>query len=349
MAKKKTEEEVVLDGPMSPEDKKRVMRAAIAALKKTHPGIVFDPTEQNKNINWISTGSAKLDMAISDQGGGLPRGRIVEVYGANSCGKTTQFILACANAQRQYPDQPVLYIDVEHSLNIEYAQKLGLDTHPDRWILVQPDSAEEALDILVKMSETGLFSVIVLDSIAGLISEKQWEKDAGEATMGIVAKLLSENIPKVASQAHKTDTLILLVNQLRKSLSQYGAPEVTKGGEAVGYFASLRMKMRKTEVLMNGDDPYGQEIKIVLTKNKVGTPFREVTTNLFFGIGFDTVAETIDLAIKRGVIMQGGAWFTIAHEGLDEGKFQGKNSVVAHFREECEEYDKLKEILRNAD
>ena len=144
MAKKKTEEEVVLDGPMSPEDKKRVMRAAIAALKKTHPGIVFDPTEQNKNINWISTGSAKLDMAISDQGGGLPRGRIVEVYGANSCGKTTQFILACANAQRQYTDQPVLYIDVEHSLNIEYAQKLGLDTHPDKWILVQPDSAEEA-------------------------------------------------------------------------------------------------------------------------------------------------------------------------------------------------------------
>mgnify|MGYP000964042391 CR=1 FL=1 len=182
MAKKKTEEEVVLDGPMSPEDKKRVMRAAIAALKKTHPGIVFDPTEQNKNINWISTGSAKLDMAISDQGGGLPRGRIVEVYGANSCGKTTQFILACANAQRQYTDQPVLYIDVEHSLNIEYAQKLGLDTHPDKWILVQPDSAEEALDILVKMSETGLFSVIVLDSIAGLISEKQWEKDAGIET-----------------------------------------------------------------------------------------------------------------------------------------------------------------------
>ena len=130
--------------------KKRIMRAAIAALKKTHPGIVFDPTEQNKNINWISTGSAKLDMAISTQGGGLPRGRIVEVYGANSCGKTTQFILACANAQRQYPDQPVLYIDVEHSLNIEYAQQLGLDTHPDKWILVQPDSAEEALDILVK-------------------------------------------------------------------------------------------------------------------------------------------------------------------------------------------------------
>ena len=126
MAKKKVEEEVVLDGPMSPEDKKRIMRAAIAALKKTHPGIVFDPTEQNKNINWISTGSAKLDMAISTQGGGLPRGRIVEVYGANSCGKTTQFILACSNAQRQYPDQPVLYIDVEHSLNIEYAQQLGL-------------------------------------------------------------------------------------------------------------------------------------------------------------------------------------------------------------------------------
>lgn len=345
MAKKKEAESEEVQ-VLSHDDKKRILRSAINALKKTHSSLSFDGDSNQNNFRWISTGSSKLDDAISDSGLGFPRGRLVEVYGPNSCGKTTQFTLVCINAQRQYPEDMILYIDVEHSFNIEYARKLGLDTDPSKFILLQPDSAEEALDVLVQMTETGCFSVIVLDSIAGLISQKQWEKDAGETTMGLVAKLLSENIPKVAAKAQKTDTLVLLVNQLRKSLSQYGSPEVTKGGEAVGYFASIRIKMRKTDILMEGDLPIGQEIKIVMTKNKVGTPYREITTNLFFGIGYDMVSESVDIAINKGLILQGGAWYTLSVEGLPSEKFQGKNSVVSYFREMAEDYDILLGAIR---
>ena len=323
------------------EEKKMAIKAMKTALKKDWGKEVFRSTSMEP-IASISTGSVKLDESIGI--GGLPKGRVIEVFGAESCGKTTLCSLVCAEAQKD-PDALVGFVDVEHAYNPPYAQQLGVDTSESRFYFSQPSSAEEALDLVLKMTETAAFSVIVLDSIGGLMTKAQLEKGIDDNTMAEVARVLGKILMKIVVAAAKTDTIILFVNQQRSSMNMYGPSEVTMGGKALPYFCSVRLKMRKTGVIMDGDTPVGQNVEIKIIKNKVGPPFGVLETDLYFGKGFDQQAELVESAINKGIIVRGGAWYYVNKDTEDQVKFQGKNNVIQYYRDTPEEYEKLLGLL----
>jgi recombination protein RecA len=284
--------------------KKRALDVAMASLKKTWGSDAFlDPTVRLE-LEAISTGSVKLDDAIGI--GGLPEGRIVEVFGAESSGKTTVCTLLMAAAQQKYPDAYVGMVDVENAFNLEYANELGLDT--DNILFSQPDGGEQALDTLLKLIESGACSCVVLDSVGGLLTARQLEGEVGKETMGELPRLLSQNMKKISNAAKATGTLVVFINQIRMKMVQYGNPETTMGGNALKYWSSVRLEIKRAEVLKKGELPIGQNVKIKLVKNKVGRPFGVVDTSLFFGIGFDALGELVAVSISRGLIDKGGAW-----------------------------------------
>lgn len=286
--------------------------------------------KQEISIDCIPTGSLLLDSQIGI--GGIPCGRITEIWGSEGSGKTTIATLIMKNAQEKWPKQCVGFIDVEHAYNLPYAEQLGLN--PDTMYFSQPGSGEEALDTLIEAAGSGAFSVLVLDSVAGLKTKAQLAKGVGEDTMGQVAKLMSENLSKIATNAKRTNTAVIFINQIRSKMTMYGDPNVTMGGNALKFWASLRLEIKRggqASIIKDGDIPIGQIIKVILRKNKVGYPFGEIETNLLFGHGFDPYEELATLAIDKGIIEKKGAWFY-----YEEEKYQGKANLIVALKAEQE-------------
>jgi recombination protein RecA len=275
----------------------------------------------------IPTGSLKLDNAIGNNG--IVIGRCHEFFGEESSGKTSLATTVMANAQKKFPNRFVGMIDVEHAFNEVYAQKLGLNVDDDEFVFTQPSSAEEALDILIEMVKSGIFSVVTLDSVAALRTKRQIAGEVGDATIGELARLLSQNLSEIVKWASKTHTTVLFINQVRMKIVMYGDPTTTPGGSALPFYCSTRLHTRRKDIILASEKPIGQTMAIRIRKNKVGPPYATVETALYFGVGFNYESEAAEVLVDNGFISQAGAWFYYKRgDPTCELKFQGKKAVV---------------------
>ena len=288
------------------------------------------------NVEAISTGSLSLDLALGI--GGVPRGRIVEIYGPESCGKTTLALHVVASAQKNGGE--AAYIDVEHALEPAYARALGVDI--DNLLISQPDTGEQALEITEQLVRSGALDVVVIDSVAALLPRSELEGEMGESSVGVVARLMSQALRKLAGVVSKTGCIVIFINQLREKIGvMYGNPETTPGGRALKYFASVRIDMRRIETLKNGSEMIGNRTRAKVIKNKVAPPFKEAEFDIIYGQGISKVGEIIDLAVKLELIDKAGAWFTVG-----DVRLQGRDNVREYLEQNPEVMDKLEQEIR---
>jgi len=268
-----------------------------------------------EDIPVIPTGCLSLDRALGI--GGLPRGRVVEVYGPESSGKTTISLHAIANAQKM--GGLAAFIDAEHALDISYAQKLGVNTD-DLWIS-QPDNGETALEILDYVVRSGAFSIAVVDSVAALVPRAEIEGEMGDSHMGLQARLMSQALRKLTASIAKSHTCVLFINQLRSKIGvMFGSPETTTGGNALKFYSSVRLDIRRIGAIKQGDDEIGNRVRIKVAKNKLAPPFKKIETDILFGIGFNTSGDVVDEGVLAGVIEKSGAWYSYGNERLGQGR-----------------------------
>ena len=288
------------------------------------------------NVEAIPTGSLSLDLALGI--GGVPRGRIVEIYGPESCGKTTLALHIVASAQKGGGE--AAYIDVEHALEPAYARALGVDI--DELLISQPDTGEQALEITEQLVRSGALDVVVIDSVAALLPRSELEGEMGESSVGVVARLMSQALRKLAGVVSKTGCIVVFINQLREKIGvMYGNPETTPGGRALKYFASVRIDMRRIETLKSGTEMVGNRTRAKIVKNKVAPPFKEAEFDILYGQGISKIGEIIDLSVKLGLIDKAGAWFTVGDQ-----RFQGRDNVKVYLQENPEVCDKLEADIR---
>ena len=322
-------------------DKKKALETAIAQIEKNYGkgAIMRLGDDIPVNVEAVSTGSLSLDLALGI--GGVPRGRIIEIYGPESCGKTTLALHVVASAQREGGE--AAYIDVEHALEPAYARALGVDI--DNLLISQPDTGEQALEITEQLVRSGALDVVVIDSVAALLPRSELEGEMGESSVGVVARLMSQALRKLAGVVSKTGCIVIFINQLREKIGvMYGNPETTPGGRALKYFSSVRIDMRRIETLKNGSEMIGNRTRAKVIKNKVAPPFKEAEFDIIYGQGISKVGEIIDLAVKLELIDKGGAWFTVG-----ETRIQGRDNVKEYLEQNPEVMDKLeKQIRENA-
>lgn len=334
-------------------EKKRALLAARRSIEKKYGNEVIYDTSVVRNFDVISTGSAVIDDAIGIKPrSGVVRGRILEVYGPEGAGKSSICMSIVAQAQKELPELMVLYIDAEQAFSLPYAQKFGIDISPEAFMFVQPDSAEQALQTMRELIDTGAFSVVVLDSVASLSTEAQLGKAADEKTMGSLAGVLSPELTKIKNSLSKTNTVGIFVNQIREKIGSYGGGETTPGGRALPYYSSLRIRVSKVDSITEGKNVIGQELKIDFKKNKVGTPFKVVTTKLIYGQGFDFESEYVSIAEGKGIIKRGGAWYSwigLNGDANNPLKFQGALRVAAFFKQNKEEFEYIKKLCELSD
>lgn len=332
-------------------DALRALQSATQKLKKRYGDEVIVDTKEIKKYEVISTGSAIIDDAIGIVGeSGFPLGRIIEIYGPESSGKSSLCMAAVAQAQLKYPEKMVLYIDAEHAFNLEYAKKFGVNVDPNAFMFSQPDSAEEALEVFNVYAETGAFSVIVLDSVAAMATEAQLAKAMDEKTMGSLAGVMSPGLTKIKSTLSRTNTLGIFVNQTRENLGMFTSGETTPGGKALRFYASLRIRVSKKDLIVDPTtkETIGQELKIDFKKNKVGTPYKVVETKLIFGQGFDYESEYVDIAIAKNIVHKGGAWFSWVTSQGELVKHQGKIAAALFLKNNPEEFIFIKESIEKS-
>lgn len=315
---------------MSKELNNKILKSALAQLQKKHGADVFVDTESPVFHPAISTGSMMIDK---DSGiGGIPEGKITEIYGDFSSGKTSTTSSIISQAQLKYPNKKVLFVDTEQAYDLLYAQQLGVNTDPEAFIFVQPDTIEVALDIMETMMSTGLFSLAILDSVGGSLTADQLAKGMDENTMGSLAKRMSVGCNKIKNVANKTGTAVVMINQIYSKMSLYAANATeTKGGRALKFSASMRIELKKRDLLAsegNKENIIGQAINYTFRKNKLGRPFISGETILYFGKGFDKTTEVINVAISVGLIERGGAWYNFVSSTGEAMKFQGKDKVI---------------------
>ena len=331
----------VSSGPVKPEDKKKALETALAQIEKNFGkgAIMRLGDDIPVNVEAISTGSLSLDLALGI--GGVPRGRIVEIYGPESSGKTTLALHILASAQKTGGE--VAFIDVEHALEPAYARALGVDI--DSLLISQPDTGEQALEITEQLVRSGALDVVVVDSVAALLPRSELEGEMGESSVGVIARLMSQALRKLAGTVSRTNCIVVFINQLREKIGvMYGNPETTPGGRALKYFSSVRIDGRRIETLKVGGEMIGNRTRAKIVKNKVAPPFKEAEFDIIYGEGISKIGEIVDLGVKLDLIDKAGAWYTYG-----DVRVQGRDSMKEFLREHPDVSDQIEaEIRANA-
>ncbi|MEI5101228.1 recombinase RecA [Streptomyces sp. PmtG] len=307
---------------MAGTDREKALDAALAQIERQFgKGAVMRMGERSQEpIEVISTGSTALDVALGV--GGIPRGRVVEVYGPESSGKTTLTLHAVANAQKA--GGAVAFVDAEHALDPEYAKKLGVDI--DNLILSQPDNGEQALEIVDMLVRSGALDLIVIDSVAALVPRAEIEGEMGDSHVGLQARLMSQALRKITSALNQSKTTAIFINQLREKIGvMFGSPETTTGGRALKFYASVRLDIRRIETLKDGTDAVGNRTRVKVVKNKVAPPFKQAEFDILYGQGISREGGLIDMGVEHGFVRKAGAWYTYEGDQLGQGKENARN------------------------
>ena len=320
-------------------DKKKALETAIAKIEKDYgKGTIMRLGDDIPvNVESLSTGSLSLDLALGI--GGVPRGRIVEIYGPEASGKTTLALHVVASAQKNGGD--AAYIDVEHALEPAYARALGVDI--DSLLISQPDTGEQALDIAESLVRSGAIDVLVVDSVAALIPRVELEGEVGDTVVGALARLMSQAMRRLAGAISKNNCTVIFINQLRQKIGvMYGNPETTPGGRALKFYASVRIDVRRIESLKSGSEIIGNRTRAKVVKNKVAPPFREAEFDIIYGEGISKVGEIIDLGVKLEIIDKAGAWYTVNGQ-----RIQGRDAVKEYLLQNPEARDAVEKEIRD--
>lgn len=333
----------VSSGPVKPEDKKKALETALAQIEKNFGkgAIMRLGDDIPVNVEAISTGSLSLDLALGI--GGVPRGRIVEIYGPESSGKTTLALHILASAQKTGGE--VAFIDVEHALEPAYARALGVDI--DSLLISQPDTGEQALEITEQLVRSGALDVVVVDSVAALLPRSELEGEMGESSVGVIARLMSQALRKLAGTVSRTNCIVVFINQLREKIGvMFGNPETTTGGRALKFFSSVRIDIRRIDSIKQNGDVVGNRVRAKVVKNKVAPPFRQAEFDLMYGEGISREGCIVDMAVECGVAKKSGAWYTYGEERLGQGREAAKQTLKENpdLREELE--NKVREAYK---
>ena len=306
-----------LETPVTKEDRERSLKLAMAQIEKSYgkEALMRLGEKSSEKIEVIPTGSVALDLAIGV--GGVPRGRVVEIYGPESSGKSTLCMSIVAQAQKA--GGIAAYIDAEHSMDPVYAKKLGVDI--DNLLISQPDSGEQALEITEQLVRSGAVSIIIIDSTAALVPKAEIEGEMGQSVMGVQARLMSQALRKLTALMSKSKTTIIFINQLRQKIGVlYGNPETTPGGLALKFYASVRLDIRRIEAIKDGDAVIGNHVRVKVVKNKVSPPFRQAEFDIMFGTGIAREAGLVDMGGQSGILEKSGSWYLYKGEKLGQGR-----------------------------
>ena len=324
-------------------DKKKALEAAMSQIEKAYGAgsVMVLGQNSNMNVDAVPTGSFSLDLALGV--GGVPKGRIVEIYGPESSGKTTVALHIVAESQKL--GGTAAFIDAEHALDPVHARNLGVDI--DSLLVSQPDNGEQALEIAETLVRSGAIDVIVVDSVAALVPKQEIEDGMGDSHVGLHARLMSQALRKLAGVISRTNCVAIFINQLREKVGViYGNPEVTTGGRALKFYSSVRLEVRRVETLKNGTEAIGARTKVKVVKNKVAPPFKEAEFDIMYGKGISKTGELIDAAVKLDIVEKSGSWFSYCGEKIGQGRDKAKDFLAQNPEVAEEVEEKIKEAMK---
>ncbi|MCL2464820.1 MAG: recombinase RecA [Micrococcales bacterium] len=325
--------------PAAPQDREKALAAALSQIDRQFgKGSIMRLGEEGHTpVEVIPTGSIALDVALGI--GGLPRGRVVEIYGPESSGKTTVALHAVANAQKA--GGIAAFIDAEHALDPEYAKRLGVDT--DALLVSQPDTGEQALEIMDMLIRSGAIDIVVVDSVAALVPKAEIEGEMGDSHVGLQARLMSQALRKITGALNASKTTAIFINQLREKVGVFfGSPETTTGGKALKFYASVRLDIRRIETLKEGQEAVGNRTRVKVVKNKMAPPFKQAEFDILYGVGISREGGLIDMGVEHGFVRKSGAWFTYGSDQLG----QGKENARAFLRDNPDLADELEKKIK---
>ena len=344
MAKEKDKSKPKVVKMTDVEEKKKALESVFSVIEKEYgTGSIMKLGDANSvDVEVIPTGSLTLDMALGV--GGLPRGRVIEIYGPESSGKTTVALHVVAEAQKMGGE--AAFIDAEHALDPVYAKKLGVDI--DNLIVAQPDTGEQALDIAEALVRSGALDVIVVDSVAALVPKAEIDGEMGDSHVGLLARLMSQALRKLTAVISKSGTVVIFINQLREKVGvMYGNPETTPGGRALKFFSSVRLDVRRGEVIKNGTELIGNKTKVKVVKNKVAPPFKTAEFDILYGEGISKEGNILDFAVENNIIKKSGAWFSYNGEKIGQGRDNVRKYMVENKEFTAEIDRQVRELLKN--
>ena len=344
MAKEKDKSKPKVVKMTDAEEKKKALESVFSVIEKEYgTGSIMKLGDANSvDVEVIPTGSLTLDMALGV--GGLPRGRVIEIYGPESSGKTTVALHVVAEAQKMGGE--AAFIDAEHALDPVYAKKLGVDI--DNLIVAQPDTGEQALDIAEALVRSGALDVIVVDSVAALVPKAEIDGEMGDSHVGLLARLMSQALRKLTAVISKSGTVVIFINQLREKVGvMYGNPETTPGGRALKFFSSVRLDVRHGEVIKNGTELIGNKTKVKVVKNKVAPPFKTAEFDILYGEGISKEGNILDFAVENNIIKKSGAWFSYNGEKIGQGRDNVRKYMVENKEFTAEIDRQVRELLKN--
>ena len=344
MAKEKDKSKPKVVKMTDAEEKKKALESVFSVIEKEYgTGSIMKLGDANSvDVEVIPTGSLTLDMALGV--GGLPRGRVIEIYGPESSGKTTVALHVVAEAQKMGGE--AAFIDAEHALDPVYAKKLGVDI--DNLIVAHPDTGEQALDIAEALVRSGALDVIVVDSVAALVPKAEIDGEMGDSHVGLLARLMSQALRKLTAVISKSGTVVIFINQLREKVGvMYGNPETTPGGRALKFFSSVRLDVRRGEVIKNGTELIGNKTKVKVVKNKVAPPFKAAEFDILYGEFISKVGNILDFAVENNIIKKSGAWFSYNGEKIGQGRDNVRKYMVENKEFTAEIDRQVRELLKN--
>lgn len=325
------------------EQKKQALKVALAQIDKQFgKGSVMFLGDENTNsdIKVVSTGSLSLDIALGI--GGLPRGRVIEIYGPESSGKTTLTLHVIAEIQKL--GGTAVFVDAEHALDPQYAKRLGINI--DELLISQPDTGEQALEITDMLVRSGGVDIVVVDSVAALTPKSEIEGEMGASHMGLQARLMSQALRKLTANIKKTHTMVIFINQLRMKIGvMFGNPETTTGGNALKFYASVRLDIRRIGAIKKGDEILGNETRVKVLKNKVAPPFKQAEFQILYNQGISRESEIIDLGVQHGLVEKAGAWYSVGNERIAQGKDNARDYLKEHPEMSADLEEKIKQKI----